>query len=507
MEKYKLSNKIFAYDSFYNELSKILCNVNNKFCVTHHLPIGKSACGFPIEHYSIGYGDKHIVYMASAHGNEIIGVSYILEFMRNLALGHGVFQNFDEKKFTIDFLPCQNPEGYFVTTYALTSILEKMTEEEKNAFYKQYYADYRRENEKINKVNEIIRVCLSKEEESFILGSIRLFWATFAKKEIQAQDLVWFLVEKLHRKKEDTFEFVSSLWQKNLGSCKINTWEKSYQKPFLSLSIDCIPEKDEKHIRLKENLKKLYSRSDFPMCTLANFIANSEGINLNDNNPYYFKILNEQIKQEQVVYANPMYLYPKSKLGPIGTTSSSFTNFSYALENEALFRFIESLGDFCYAFFNLHGTGGLIYAEPFYEPANETERARDFSFYINNRIATEYLKEIEETYFLKTGKKESYFCMGHPKKITGTAEMLRANHIGHFLLELSKAGGNPLGPYIEPNYTLTMEANFRALMKILDVLIEVEHLYDKMYTVTYDEKGNVYYGEQVRKRIWKKDNR
>ena len=71
--------------------------------------------------------------------------------------------------------------------------------------------------------------------------------------------------------------------------------------------------------------------------------------------------------------------------------------------------------------------------------------------------------------------------------------MLRSRHIGHFLLELSRAGGNPIGPYIEPNYTLTMEANFRGCKALLDTILEVRDLYDKMYVMHYDGEGKVKY--------------
>lgn len=505
MDTYDFSNQIYYYDLFYQELNTIETNEKNQFAVMRHSPIGFSSCGFPLEHYSIGYGPRHVVYMAGAHGNEIIGVSYVLEFMKNLALKKGEFVNFRPDLFTIDFLPIQNPEGYFTTTYALLSVLKDKNEEEKKKFIQDYFLAYRTDNEQINQVNEIIRLCCASCSEDFIVDAIHFFWASSFKTKIGREELSTFLSQILHQPEEVLWDQVSFLWNERLGTEQIDTFKKEYQNLFSSLSIDCIPEIDANHIRLKKKLQKLYQDEDYPMCTLANFLANADGINLNDNNPYYFEILKEQVKKEKVVYANPMYLYPKSKLGPIGTVSASFEKFSYAPENEALFRFLESLGNSNYAFFNLHGTGGMLYAEPFCDDRKEHANIHDFSFYINNRIATEYLKGIEEVYQSRTGKKDSYVCMPYPKRITGTSDMLRSKCIGHFLLELSKSGGNPIGPYVEPNYTFTMEANFRAFRKTLDTILEVEHLYDKMYEIKYDGKGNVLYEEKSRKRVWKKD--
>lgn len=500
MEMYDIKPTIFTYKQFYEKLSAIQNNTFNQFSVIKHKEIGESSCGFPLEHYTIGNGDIHICYMAGAHGNEIIGVSYILHLMRNLALGRGEFASFRPDLFTIHFLPCQNPEGYFTTTYALEAVMKELSLEERTKFCYDYYATYREENVEIEKINQILRECFFYQEENYMKEIVRLFWSSVYKKCVGIKEIVEFL--KNYSPKEVDVSKVEIFWKKNFGNRKINTYQKRYQEPFCNLTIDCIPEVDEKHRILKKKLQKLYGAKEFPMCTLANFLANADGVNLNDNNPYYFKIMNEQIKKEGILCANPMYNYPKSKLGPIGTTSVSCKHFSYAPENLALLNFLDQLGNSCYAFFNLHGTGGYLYVEPFYE---EKQQPRDFSFYINNRIATEYLKGIEETYVEKTGKREEYFTMSYPSRITGLADMLRSKYPGHFLVELSRSGGNPIGPFIEPNYTLTMEANFKAFCKSLDVVLELVPLYEKSYLVQYDKKGKVFYEVQSRKRNLKKD--
>lgn len=501
---YEIDFTIFGYHQFYNELSKILYHPNNRFCVTHHLSIGKSTCGFPLEHYSIGWGENHICYMAGAHGNEIIGVSFVLQMMKNLALGRGEFANFRPDLFTIHFLPCQNPEGYFTTTYALQSVMKDMSILERKQFCYDYYSIYREENKEIQTINEILRICCGCKEEVALKETIRSFWDFSYQKEIDAEEILSFLETQCSIERVAVLKIVERLWFKHFGHKKINTFQKKYQTPFWNLTFDCIPEIDEKHKMLKKKLQKLYSNKGFPMCTLANFLANADGVNLNDNNPYYFKILKEQRKKEGILCANPMYNYPKSIPGPIGTASVSFSKFCYAPENKALLSFLERLEDSSYAFFHLHGTGGQLYVEPFYE--ENAQKPRDFSFYINNRIATEYLKGVKEIYAEKTSKNEEYFTMPYPNRITGFADMLRSKYPGQFLVELSKAGGNPIGPFIEPNYTLTMEANFKAFMKILDVILEVKHLYGESYVLQYNKRGEVVYEIQSRRRMRKKDS-
>lgn len=497
MGSYAISYEILDYDLFYQRLSEILNNPQNKFLVKKHSPIGKSSCGFSIEHYSIGEGAMHILYMAGAHGNEIIGPDFVLQLMRNLALGKGVFQDFNPSLFTIDFIPLQNPEGFFTTTYALKRVMNKMTLEEKQNFCKEYYLKYRKENERIKKVNALLKECSSLEGE-MLEHLLFSFWQTAHGHLLGWEDMVAFLqpyccLEEVKKK-------VKTMWEDYFGIGKIDFFRKEYLELFASLDLTCIPLRDDAHISLRKCLENMYKECKFPFCTLGNFLANASGINLNDNNPYYFDILNELKKYNKNLYASPVYPILKSDVSPYGTCSIDENSFSYALENGAVLNFLDTLEDSIYAFFNVHGTGGLLYAEPYFSVEKNLEE-RDFSFYINNRIATEYLREIKATY-LEKGKWESYTCVEHPREIRGFGDMLRSRHIGHFLLELSRAGGNPIGPYIEPNYTLTMEANFNAFKRVTNTILEVYDLYDKMYVMHYDGEGKVKY--ETRK-LCKKD--
>lgn len=80
--------------------------------------------------------------------------------------------------------------------------------------------------------------------------------------------------------------------------------ERNHTKIFNDLTFDCIPELSDSHKLLKEKVKKLYKENSFPIGSLANFYANSDGVNLNDNNPYYYEIMKQKIAASKVVLGN-----------------------------------------------------------------------------------------------------------------------------------------------------------------------------------------------------------
>ena len=160
MNDFDIKYEILDYDKYNKRIVEACNNPENKFPIVKQADLGQSKCGFAIEHYTIGNGPKHIVYMGGAHGNEIIGVDYVTQLMTNIALGKGTFADFDPNEFTIDFIPCQNPEGYFTTTYALNSVMKDMNPEEIEAFSKRYYQAYKQDDINSLAVNACIRtVC------------------------------------------------------------------------------------------------------------------------------------------------------------------------------------------------------------------------------------------------------------------------------------------------------------------------------------------------------------
>ena len=496
MSNYDIKYDILNYSKFYKRIDDICNNPNNKFKVERLEPLGQTKCGFDIEHFQIGNGPVHIVYMGGCHGNEIIGVDYCIQLMNNIALGLGEYESFDPNLYTIEFIPCQNPEGFFTTTYALDSYMKDMTIDEVERFSKQYYLAYRQDDIEAGLINVIFKAFKEEINSNFEYDIQREFATLYRNKEIGIKDIIAFLVLKNNnQQEEDIRNIVVSKWtEKKLDLDYKIPAIKHHQNMFNNLTFDCIPEIDDKHRMLKASLIELYKNGNFPIGTLASFFSNASGVNLNDNNIPYYEELREQTRIQGEVFSKMRTSnLSKSIPGPIGTASKSLDEpFEYAEENQALLDYLEKTQDDNYVFMNCHGTGGLFYLYPVadddMEKAHNEGTERRFQFYINNRLATEYTKKTGEVYEERTGKNDPYKSIGHPDRITGMGDVLRKKYLASFLLELSKMGGNPLAPYGDKdgNFYLTMVANFRANAKMMETLLELRHLYDMSYTMQYD---------------------
>ncbi len=508
MKKLDIKYEILNYDS-YNKRLESLLNNPQKNPISKHMPIGYSSCGFSIDHYSIGNGPLHIVYLGGAHGNEIIGIDFVTQLMKNLAEGNGIFENFDPDTFTIDFIPCQNPEGFYTTTYALHQFLKNKTEEEIEKFSKEYHQAYKEDDNNVLAIDYILREFCKQFDLEAITDDLRLtFWQYFNNKEININSIVALLSSFFNYKEEDIRVFVVDKWNEKLNGKEIIPAFRYHQKMFETVTLDCIPPKDKAHTLLKEKLSKIYSAGRFPIGTLANFYANADGVNLNDNNEYFFEEMKEKRKFGNQVYANLRdNNLSKNYPGPVGTPNNHYNSrFEYTTENQALIDFLarQKEKDENFALINCHGTGGALYLYPVYDEDIETVKqngtTRDFSFFINNRIATEYTKEIGRIYEQETGTYLPYETMEHPDRITGVGDLLRKQYIGSFLLELSNIVGNPIAPYADKdgNFRLTMEANMHAMMKMLETILSMEHLYNTTYTMSY-QNGKVKYDTKVKK--------
>ncbi len=506
---YSIDYEILNYDSYNERLNKILNNPNNKHRVIKDENLGYTSCGFPIEHYKIGNGPIHITYMSGAHGNEIIGVDFVTQLMKNLALGNGDFESFDSEKFTIDFIPCQNPEGFYTTTYALSQIIEGMDDEKIEKFSKEYWQLYRNDDINVNKVNKVLYSVfdvLNLPIQKIDLN--RQFWKENAKNPIDAGTIINFYTKNYNISKENIISIVDENWKLNFVDTISFNNKREHTEVFKDVDLKKFPETTEAHVKLKNKLLKMYENNKFPMGTLANFFANSDGINLNDNNPYFYKIISERIENEKEVYGNIRDNHIiRSIPGPLGLPNYDMNkDFEYSLENVAIMKYIEKQYSLCenFAFFNCHGTGGMLYTYPYSDDEElSKENGRDFNFYINSRIATDYTKQIGNIYEKFTGKNDQYKVMGYPHEITGFGDVLRKNYTASFLLELSKMGGNPIACYGDRkgNYELTMVSNFSAMMKTLQTILQLKHLYDLSYKITYNDEGYAQY--EIVKKIYK----
>lgn len=504
MNKYKIDYEILTLEKLQKRLEKIVSNPENKFKVTKLENIGYTTCGFQIEHYSIGNGSFHVTYMGGAHGNEIISVDFVTQLMQNLAFGNN-FDNFDPEIFTIDFIPVQNPEGFAVTTYALDSVMKNMTDEEIEKFSKSYWASFREDDQNVLKVNKMLKyICDVFTIDVDKTKVINTFWISFQGKDITKDSVKKYLQDTYGISCEPLTNIVDETLDKEISQ------NRKHTEMFNNLTPEVIPNLSEAHSNLKKKITKMFANNAFPAGSLANFYANSNGVNLNDNNPSFYEIMKKQIIEYGVTLGNLRDNHiSKSIAGPIGMANYDMNeDFKFESENLALLNYLDKLdrsgGNM--AFFNCHGTGGLLYTYPVFEndyiKAHNEGVTRDFSFFINSRIATEYTNETGKVYMKQTEKFEPYKTAGYPEKITGVGDLLRQKYIASFILELSKMGGNPIAPYGDKNgnFYLTMTSNFAAFNKTLETILTIKHLYESSYFMSYDEFGQVHYEESSRSR-------
>ena len=63
--------------------------------------------------------------------------------------------------------------------------------------------------------------------------------------------------------------------------------------------------------------------------------------------------------------------------------------------------------------------------------------------------------------------------MPYPEKLTGTGDMIRQLLPGFLIVELSKMGGNPIGPYGDKNnYIKVINDNINAFYNVINLINE-----------------------------------
>lgn len=380
-------NYILDYDILNEKLSKMI-NLNR-------CSYAKTRLGYEIPYYTYGSGDNHVVIVGGTHGSEIISVDFVLRLMDQISNKKGIFKSFDESKYTIHFIPVQNPEGFIVSTSAIRTLIPKnMLIDECEKICKDYYENYRQDD---------INVKNNPNDRSL----------------------------KLH------------------------------QKMFINSSYECI---SDKHIKLKESIKNILSDSRIPKGSMICYRSNGSGIELNRNTRFNQGI--KDIKNNKTVYGLNRYNnIPTTIPSPIGIPCIDVNNFEYELENKFLYKLLDKLFNdkklkCCFLF---HGTGGEIYYKPIFESYenNLDDIEKEKIEKINLDIALKYQ---EYTGYRLTDNKDEKF-----ESFDG---YMRTLYPGIILIELSKMGGNPLGPYgdIEKNYIPTIESNLKAVESILEYL-------------------------------------
>ena len=105
----------------YDEMKELLDSLDNNI-IKKEEPIGFSNFGYPIDHYTYGNGEYHMIITSGTHSSELITNIFVIRFMEKLSLKEIYI---DPNKYTIHFIPFVNPEGTIIVTKAIRSLIGK----------------------------------------------------------------------------------------------------------------------------------------------------------------------------------------------------------------------------------------------------------------------------------------------------------------------------------------------------------------------------------------------
>lgn len=436
--------------------------------VTKQKDLAYSPCGFPIAHYTIGHGKKHLTVIAGTHGTEIIGIDFVIKLMKAIAKGEGIYKDFDSNEITIDFIPCQNPESFIIVTESLKPYVYNLPPNEFEKLSKEYYINYRKDDIIYTQITNFI-ISLFQDKEI-----VNNFWNKYRLEMITPKTLMHFCSN--YQTKENIKEKVEELFQNlinmNIIDKPIIPKEKFHYYMFSNITYENLPEKDNRYILLKNKVKTImetnYNNYKFPKESLIDWRANSNGVDLNKNNPnnLKFKTKEKQKNNFKPLFGNFRFnCLMREVPGPQGTSSVNNQKFTFEPENIGLLKLLLTLqkDKKYFGALSYHGTGGVIYSKSKNYLEEKDERKATLFKQIDDTNS-----EMAKIYQKITGYNE----MPYDKNLIGTGDMIRQMLPGFLIIELSKMGGNPLGPYgdKENNYKKVINDNFIAFNKLLKLI-------------------------------------
>lgn len=124
----------------YEEMQELIDSFDKSVIVKHD-PIGYTAFGLPIDHYSYGHGDYHLIITGGTHSSELITNVFVLRFMEKLSNKE---IEVDPDVYTLDFIPFVNPEGTIIVTSAIRSLIKRdITEDAEQTYCLTFYRNSR----------------------------------------------------------------------------------------------------------------------------------------------------------------------------------------------------------------------------------------------------------------------------------------------------------------------------------------------------------------------------
>ena len=435
------------------------------------VPLVTTTYGYNLEMFSIGKGAKEIFIVGGTHSSEIITVDYVTQLVEQIPN----FEEFDPNLFKINIIPIQNPEGFDINTNVIKTFDDSEFEQKSKEYYFRYKIDslvyriFESLNSIVDEDNFLsnLKNIINNNQGWIALEKVMPKLSTLNQKinHIDSQDKKIYQLELIKACNEtiqtlDTkdvylYEFINKLksFFELLIERDLTKETKLHQEMFKNVSIDKL---NIKNLKLKESLKGIYNV--LPKGSIINHDSTGLNINLNSNQPDNPGI--EIIKNNGVKYFSGV----KSNIqnyteGPAGLPCLDVNDFEYALENKVLYSLLQESYDSgkYLATFLYHGTGGLI----FYKPSESMGEGYDEFLDYNRALADIYNEGISESINYKYTKIEK-------AENTGFGDKLRGTFPGVLLVELSKMGGNPIGPYGDKdNIYRTMNENFCGIKHVL----------------------------------------
>lgn len=488
------------YDKYRINLRKLLDNPQLKKLGLKHNILGFTTYNYPIDAITIGYGEKEMFVVGGTHGSEIIGVDFIMQLINSIPN----MLEFNPDLYKITFIPIQNPEGFDISSNTFKNIDDSMFREKAYEYYERYRTDSLI-SIAMSDLNTLIHNMLNSNSvisADLLLASFKKFinenknWGRLNDaRAIPQIDLLNKMINNINS--VDSFNDLKNKLINILDAMIINLdfsnlkdqyfmlflnefkegfsneliWKdidnknkiKLHQKMFEKIGFDNIDNK-----KLKEQVIKLYNDYPFPDGSQIIFDANGNGINLNANTLQNPGI--ELLKNDYVTYGSGVRNnVPRYFKGPIGAPTMDINNFEYEKENKILFNLLEKSynnGNYLSTFL-YHGTGGMIY----YKPEETAMNSNDYNyFYKYNRNLAEIYSDSTKYNILEVSG------------VTGYGDFLRRTFPGVLLIELSKMGGNPIGPYGDYNniYSIIND-NVEAFKNVLNFYNELLKTDEKNY--------------------------
>ncbi len=198
-----------------------------------------------------------------------------------------------------------------------------------------------------------------------------------------------------------------------------------------------------------------------PKGSIIDWASNGNGIDLNANTKINIK--KEGTLNKTIAYNNIRADIP-SPIGHPGNNQSK--NFTQEVEVISLQQLLDKLKNSCTMFLNYHSVGGLIYQRP--------EK--------DDKFITSYNYILSKFYQENTIKNASKYDIvkGQSGRAISVNDQLRQKYPGNILVELSPMGGNPIGPFGDPNNIKnTIESNIYSFIYTMSNLDKITLLTNK----------------------------